>query len=229
MASDLDEQIAYYRARAPEYDEWWERQGRFDRGEEANRAWFAEIAEVEAAFDQLDLGDHALELASGTGFWTAKLAARTVSVTAVDASPEMIDEARSRLGDAADDVDFRIADLFAWEPDEQWDACVFCFFISHIPSERLDGFLGMVRSALRPGGSVFFLDGRRTDTSTAVDHVLPENEETMTRRLNDGREFTIYKNFWPADDLMARCEQAGLMVDVRETAGYFQYGLGRAV
>lgn len=28
------EQRAYYQARAPEYDEWWQRQGRFDRGPE---------------------------------------------------------------------------------------------------------------------------------------------------------------------------------------------------
>ena len=28
----LDEQIAYYRARAAEYDDWWFRRGRYDRG-----------------------------------------------------------------------------------------------------------------------------------------------------------------------------------------------------
>jgi hypothetical protein len=29
-------QQEYYRARAPEYDEWWERRGRYDHGPEAN-------------------------------------------------------------------------------------------------------------------------------------------------------------------------------------------------
>ena len=38
----LDEQIEYYRARAPEYDEWFFRRGRYDRGEGHRRAWFAE-------------------------------------------------------------------------------------------------------------------------------------------------------------------------------------------
>ena len=28
----LSDQIAYYRARAGEYDEWWFRTGRYDRG-----------------------------------------------------------------------------------------------------------------------------------------------------------------------------------------------------
>ena len=32
----LCEQIAYYRARAGEYDEWFLRQGRYDRGSELN-------------------------------------------------------------------------------------------------------------------------------------------------------------------------------------------------
>ena len=30
----LAEQVAYYRARSAEYDQWWQRQGRFDRGVE---------------------------------------------------------------------------------------------------------------------------------------------------------------------------------------------------
>ena len=30
----VQEQIAYYRARAPEYDDWWLRTGRYDSGDE---------------------------------------------------------------------------------------------------------------------------------------------------------------------------------------------------
>jgi len=30
----LAEQIAYYRARAPEYDDWWERRDRYYQGPE---------------------------------------------------------------------------------------------------------------------------------------------------------------------------------------------------
>jgi len=38
MSSDplLAEQIAYYRDRAGEYDQWWFREGRYDRGPELN-------------------------------------------------------------------------------------------------------------------------------------------------------------------------------------------------
>ena len=40
----LDEQLTYYRARAPEYDEWFMRTGRYDRGPEHSAEWFSEVA-----------------------------------------------------------------------------------------------------------------------------------------------------------------------------------------
>lgn len=42
MNEVVREQIDYYKARAPEYDEWFYRQGRYDHGDEANQRWFAE-------------------------------------------------------------------------------------------------------------------------------------------------------------------------------------------
>jgi len=45
----LQEQLDYYRARAAEYDEWWLRRGRYDRGPVLNGKWFAESAEVRSA------------------------------------------------------------------------------------------------------------------------------------------------------------------------------------
>jgi hypothetical protein len=43
----LHAQLAYYRARAAEYDEWFFRTGRYDRGPEHQAAWFAEVALVD--------------------------------------------------------------------------------------------------------------------------------------------------------------------------------------
>lgn len=232
-ASDevLAEQAQYYRARAGEYDRWFLRQGRYDRGEEATRAWFDEIEEVKQALELIPIdGVDVLELAPGTGLWTELLAARAGSVVGLDASTEMIEENRRRLGPLASKVEFHVTDLFAWEPQREFDAVVFCFWISHVPHARLDDFLGKVARSLRVGGSVFFLDARREPTATAADHVLPDaDEEVMTRRLDDGREFAIVKNFRDAADLVEQCRDAGLDVEVEETPTYFQYGFGRRV
>jgi hypothetical protein len=69
----ISEQIDYYRARAREYDEWWERLGRYDRGPDENARWFAERAQILAALDGMRLRGDVLELppgpASGPSDW----------------------------------------------------------------------------------------------------------------------------------------------------------------
>ncbi len=224
----LGEQVAYYRARAAEYDRWFNREGRYDRGGAANAAWFSERDEVRRALRSLPLDSaDVLELAAGTGIWTAELAGWAAQVTAVDASPEMIALNRERLGALAARVEYVEADLFDWRPPRRFDAVVFCFWISHVPEARLDGFLTGVATMLRDEGTIFFLDGLPDPTSTAADHVLPRaGEETMIRRLDDGREFRIVKAFRPSEELERRCHRAGLEVVVHETATYFQYGGG---
>ncbi len=39
----IEEMKTYYSARAKEYDEWFFRQGRYDRGPEMNALWFREL------------------------------------------------------------------------------------------------------------------------------------------------------------------------------------------
>ena len=230
-ADDADvllEQIQYYRARATEYDDWFLRLGRYDRGEDATRRWFEQVEEVRRALRALPLdGKNILELAPGTGIWTQELCNRVAHLTAVDVSSEMMALNRQRLGNRADKVTFVEADLFEWLPAQQFDAVVFCFWISHIPVNRIDQFLANIVTMLVPGGTVFFLDARKEHTSTATDHVLPSSdEEVMTRRLDDGREFNIIKNFWTAAVLEDKCRRAGLDVQIHETADYFQFGTG---
>jgi len=69
----IEEQIEYYRARSGEYDEWFLRQGRYDRGPALNEAWFREVRAVRAALDTFRPTGNLLELACGTGLWTEQL------------------------------------------------------------------------------------------------------------------------------------------------------------
>ena len=222
----LEEMKRYYRDRAAEYDQWFYRQGRFDGGPEANARWHAEAEEVYAALDALRVTGDVLELAPGTGIWTERLARTADSITAVDASPEMVEINRAKVG--SDKVRYVLADLFAWRPDRAYDAVCFGFWLSHVPLERLDDFLATVAAALRPGGKLFFVDGRgRRVGDSSAPHVLGAGAQVETRRLNDGREYQIVKNFHEPAALAARFAAVGLDVDVRETATYFIYGTGR--
>ena len=58
----LGQQVAYYRARATEYDEWFLRQGRYDRGPEHRADWFGEVAVVQAALSEALPPGNVLEL-----------------------------------------------------------------------------------------------------------------------------------------------------------------------
>jgi demethylmenaquinone methyltransferase/2-methoxy-6-polyprenyl-1,4-benzoquinol methylase len=106
----LEDQMSYYRARAPEYDEWFLRKGRYDRGPVLNKRWFDEAAAVRAALDKRLPETSVLEIACGTGLWTRQLAGRARQVTAVDASPEMIEINRRRV--QSDSVKYVISDIY---------------------------------------------------------------------------------------------------------------------
>jgi ubiquinone/menaquinone biosynthesis C-methylase UbiE len=221
----VQQQIEYYRARAGEYDQWFYRQGRYDRGPEANRRWFEDGEVVAAALDAFRPAGSVLELACGTGIWTKKLLRHATDLTAVDASPEVLAIHRQKL--ESPKVTYVLADLFDWRPDRRFDVVFFGFWLSHVPPESFDRFWGLVRSALRPGGRFFCVDSLREPTSTAADHQLPAPvATTMTRRLNDGREFEIYKIFYTPEDLEERLKDLGWKVAAARTAHYFLYAQG---
>jgi demethylmenaquinone methyltransferase/2-methoxy-6-polyprenyl-1,4-benzoquinol methylase len=222
----LEQQIAYYRARSGEYDEWFYRQGRYDRGPEVNQLWFAEAQIVAEALDAFQPAGSVLELACGTGIWTERLVRHADAVTAVDASPEMLALNARRV--RSDKVSYVEADLFAWEPSRQFDAVFFSFWLSHVPPARFEDFWRLVRRALRPGGRFFFIDSHCEPTSTALDHAPPDFTATRsTRRLNDGREFEICKVFYDPLALQERLERLGWSAGVTRTPNYFIYGHGR--
>jgi demethylmenaquinone methyltransferase/2-methoxy-6-polyprenyl-1,4-benzoquinol methylase len=225
-AAVLGEQVEYYRARVAEYDDWFFRRGRYDRGEAATAAWNAELEVVRAWLNRIGLdGLDVLELAPGTGLWTEELLAAGATVTAVDAAPEMLDALRCRC--ARPGLETVLADLFEWRPPRRFDAVVSCFFMSHVPDARLGGFLELVASALVPAGRVFLLDSVREATSTALDHVLSgERSQTTRRRLDDGRTYEIVKVFRGDDELAAACAGARLAIEVWRTSTYFQVATG---
>ena len=223
MDSILQQQIDYYRARAGEYDEWFLRKGRYDRGEVSNSEWFTEAAEVEAALEALLPGGHILEFAGGTGIWSQKLARNCASLTVVDSSPEVLEINRSRLSDPR--ASYVLTDIFKWTPDRRYDLVFFSFWLSHVPDERFREFWELVRQSLKPGGRVFVMDSRYNQLSTASDHKLnTQDSPVMLRRLNDGREFQIVKIYYEPNTLGPKLAQLGWRTSFRATANHFVYG-----
>jgi demethylmenaquinone methyltransferase/2-methoxy-6-polyprenyl-1,4-benzoquinol methylase len=219
----LEEQIAYYRARADEYDEWWLRRGRYDRGAADNARWFAEAEQLRAALAAFEPRGRVLELACGTGLWSRELARFADTLTLVDSAPEVHAINASRV--AHPRLERIQASVFDWQPTNQYDVAFFSFWLSHVPLEHFEEFWTLVERCLAPGGRVFFIDSLYDERSTARDHQLHGSAVTIVdRKLNDGRAFRIVKVFYRADELAQRLDGLGWRADVQATPTYFLYG-----
>ena len=221
----VERQKEYYRRRAPEYDDWFYRRGRYDHGPATNERWRGEVATVERAIKARGRLGAVLELAAGTGIWTERLVEQADSVTAVDAAHEVLDINRSKLSGRSADVRFVLADIFSWQPDRRYDTVFFGFWLSHVPESRFEEFWALVRKSLAPNGSAFFVDSLAAETSGAVNHVPPDIAAGRARRqLADGSEYEIVKLFWTPDSLQPRLESLGWQATVKGTDTYFIYG-----
>jgi demethylmenaquinone methyltransferase/2-methoxy-6-polyprenyl-1,4-benzoquinol methylase len=220
MTDALREQKRYYAERAPEYDDWWYRRGRYELEPCALARWRADAAEVEAALEASAPGGTVLELAAGTGIWTRKLVRLADRVVAVDANVETL---ALNTGDA----ELVRADVFEWEPAERFELVFFSFWLSHVPEERFDEFWSLVRAALVPGGRVFLVDSGAGDTAH-MGTAQADGEET--RSLSDGRTFRIVKRRWAPDELAERVRPLGFELDPRDSANrLFIYGGGSLI
>ena len=225
MSDILRDQIEYYRARAPEYDDWFYRRGRYDLGEAHTRQWRLEVQQIRDQLHSVANDGQILELAPGTGIWTAELIQIGARVTALDASPEMIEINRAKLGSAK--VDYQLADLFRYQPARQFDMVFFGFWLSHVPADKLSPFLRMVGEALKTGGRLFIVDSRAVDLARSHSGTADLGGELQRRELSDGRQFDIVKVYYDAAELTAKLRAHGFDIAVQMTDNFFIYADGR--
>ena len=215
----LDEQIQYYRQRAPEYDAWFLREGPWNQGHEHKREWDSEVTELEEAIDRARPQGRILELACGTGLWTRRLAPLADHLTAVDASAEMLELNRKRVG--LDRVEYVRSDIFSWKPTDTYDFIFFGFWLSHVPPSLFEDFWDLVATAIKSASSVFFLDSLFNHESIAR---VSNEGISEVRQLVDGRRFQIVKVFYDVASLEERLVTLRWRGYVRSTDRYFLYG-----
>ncbi len=220
-----DDMVAYYEARAPEYDDWYLRRGRYARGPIHDTAWQAELDTAGRWLDTLPIGGQIVELAAGTGWWSPLLASKG-ELSLYDAAESPLDRARDRLVAHGLRAHIHVRDAWA-EPDRQVDALFAGFWLSHVPRERLASFLELVGRWLRPGGTFAFIDSLPDPQSGAADHPQPADDRSI-RRLSDGREFEIVKVYYEPRELEVALGAAGFGSAEVTTTGRF-FVLGHAV
>jgi demethylmenaquinone methyltransferase/2-methoxy-6-polyprenyl-1,4-benzoquinol methylase len=187
------ELLDYYRRRAREYEAIYAKPER-----QADLAW------LRSHIPQRLAGRRVLEIACGTGYWTVLAAASARSIVATDAAEEPMRIAMSK--DYADaNVRFEIADAFALDEDlGRFDAALAIFWWSHIPLARIDDFLASLHRRLEPGARVVLMDNLYVGgSSTAISERDAEGNTYQHRRLSDGSENRVLKNFPAEADLRA--------------------------
>lgn len=223
----LEEQRAFYRARAANYDDWWQGRGRYDRGARGSHEWDSQVASVERALASFGARGNVLELAGGTGWWTQRLARTADRLTVVDASAETLRLNRERV--ARRDVGYVVADLFSWRPPRTYDVVFFSFWLSHVPRGRFGSFWSTVRDCLAPGGRAFVVDNRldRSGGSSHKDpYVVHYGEDLHLRRLEDGSQYRVVKVLYEPDELQALLEREGWTASIDATP-WFLFGPAR--
>lgn len=217
-AAAAAEMVAYYEARAGEYDDWYLRRGRYARGAIHDTAWNAELDAAGRWLDALPIGGEIVELAAGTGWWSPLLASKG-ELWLYDATEAPLERARDRLLAHNLRAHLHIRDAWA-EPDRQVDAVVLGFWLSHVDRDRTAAFLALARRWLKPGGTLAIIDSLPDPQSGAEDHPAVVGDRA-TRRLDDGREFTIVKVYRDAAEMRDALHAVGFDDATAESTGRF--------
>lgn len=183
--------IEYYAKRAHEYERVYQKPERQ-----------ADLSRLREHLRRTLSGRRVLELACGTGYWTAVVADAVKSVLATDASDEVLAIARSKSLDP-ERVFFALGD--AYDPpghSHAFTAGFAAFWWSHIPRARLTPFLNRFHAALAPGARVVFADNRFVPgSSTPISRIDAAGNTYQLRYLQDGTTHEILKNFPTAGEL----------------------------
>jgi ubiquinone/menaquinone biosynthesis C-methylase UbiE len=202
--------LDYYAARANEYDQIYlkpERQ--------------ADLRKIERWLAEIFSGKHVLEVACGTGYWTQFFAPGSKSVVAVDASPETLRIARTRVQSGR--VELLVGDAYDLPvAPENFDAAFAGFWWSHIPRSRINEFVRGLHTALKPGSRVVLLDNRFVPgSSTPVSGNDAEGNTYQTRPLANGSVHRVLKNFPSREELLASVAGKAREVRYREWEYYW--------
>ena len=194
----MDNLPQYYAKRAAEYERIYAKPERQQ-----------DLASLKKRLRHVFSGRKVLELACGTGYWTAEIALRAARVTALDVNDEVLQIARSKPIPAGK-AEFLIGDAYAPPASPGCDALFAGFWWSHVPLSRLDGFLASATQAVAPGAMIAFLDNRYVEgSSTPLSRHDAEGNSYQQRKLDDGSSHEVLKNFPNENELIKRVSRHG--------------------
>ncbi len=201
----------YYARRAAEYEAIYQRPERQ-----------ADLSQLREWVGERLRGERILEIACGTGYWTAVLAPVAEFVLATDTSTEVLEIARGKTYPPGR-VHFALADAYALEqvPGE-FSAALAAFWWSHVPRQALSRFLLGLRQRLRAGARIALLDNRYVEgSSTPITERDAQGNTYQLRLLRDGTRHRVLKNFPSTQELQAALGEHACGLEIRELDYYW--------
>jgi ubiquinone/menaquinone biosynthesis C-methylase UbiE len=186
---------AYYDARAPEYDDWYEARGLHAAAERPG--WEGELAELERVLRSLAPAP-TLDVACGTGYLTRWLPG---PVTGLDQSARMLAVARTRVPEARLVLGDALELPF---PDGSFARVFTGHFYGHLERAERERFLAEAR---RVASELVVVDA-------SVRHA-DEPEYVQERALTDGSRWLVYKRHFDGEGLAAELGGGEIMLDGR--------------
>jgi SAM-dependent methyltransferase len=221
MMATSPDLVDYYRRRAQEYERIY---GKPERQ--------ADLAAMRSWLQQKLAGEDVLEIACGTGYWTQVCAPHVRSLLAVDLAEETLELARAKEYPFGK-VRFGTADAYRLEAvPGAFSAGLACFWWSHIPKERLAGFLEGWHRRLGAGAKVVVMDNRYVEgSSTPLSRQDAAGNTYQLRQLEDGSVHEVLKNFPTVPELREALRGHGAQLDLTEFPHYWclAYRVGPAV
>ncbi len=180
----------YYRKRAPVYDDVYaypERQ--------------QDLRFLEDHVARKFTGKEVVEVAAGTGYWTQFIATGSRSVLATDMLAEPLEQVKNRAMSCP--VGIKIVDAYDLPKlGRKFNGAFAGLWISHVPKQRLSGFLQSLQQVLEPGSSVLFIDNSTAQcVRLPLAHVDEAGNTYQDRQLEDGTTHRILKNFPTENEL----------------------------
>jgi SAM-dependent methyltransferase len=193
IENDGTDMAAYYSSYAGAYEQ--EVYGNLELQEE--------LAYLHERVREVVLNHHVLEVACGTGYWTAQLAQAAASVLATDINPEMLRIAQAK-GLPAKKVRFVLADAFDLQVAGQFTACFAGMWWSHVKRQDQTRFLGQLRARLGKDALLILLDDTYVeDGHTPIARTDLHGNTYQFRTLSDGKRYEVLKNF-PTDSALRK-------------------------
>ncbi|MCB0854286.1 MAG: methyltransferase domain-containing protein [Bacteroidetes bacterium] len=166
-------------------------------------------------------GLNVLEIGCGTGFWTQFLAEQAQSILATDINHSVMEIAQSKF-QSPSNVSFIKSDMYELtEVNDVFEGVFAGFVWSHIPVEKLTGFLQHIHRFVAPGGKIVFTDNQYAEGSSTPIFITDEQGNTYQKRfLEDGSTHMVLKNF--PEDKFLKNVLSGLGEDIQiERLTYF--------